>query len=93
MGSRLLRIFGQVQGVYYRDTAVSKALEMGVNGWVRNRTDGTVEALVVGDDERVNLFIAWAKIGPVNARVERVEVLETQVPEASHQQFVRLPTA
>ena len=47
MIARLLRIHGKVQGVYYRDTAVSRAADIGVHGWVRNRHDGTVEALVV----------------------------------------------
>lgn len=92
MIARLLRIHGKVQGVYYRDTAVSRAAEIGVHGWVRNRHDGTVEALVAGEGVRVEAFIAWSHEGSVAAVVERVEIEEVALPDELAG-FVRRPTA
>ncbi|AVY94723.1 MULTISPECIES: acylphosphatase [Microvirgula] len=76
MNSKLLRIHGKVQGVYYRDNAVAQAGELGVTGWVRNRHDGTVEALVCGATEAVEAFINWAHSGPADARVDKIELTD-----------------
>ncbi len=69
-----LRIYGRVQGVFFRSTMREVALELGVNGWVRNMPDGSVEAVVEGERERVEELIKWAHRGPPLAKVERVEV-------------------
>ncbi len=69
-----LRIYGRVQGVFFRSTMREVALELGVNGWVRNMPDGSVEAVVEGEKERVEELIKWAHRGPPLAKVERVEV-------------------
>jgi acylphosphatase len=74
--TRLLRITGRVQGVYYRASTVQQAQALGLRGWVRNRRDGSVEALATGPAEAVQALIEWAQRGPVMARVERVEVQE-----------------
>ena len=74
MAARRLRIHGFVQGVGYRWALVREAESLGASGWVRNRFDGTVEALVCGDDATVARLIAWARIGPDGADVSRVEV-------------------
>ncbi|QDF98607.1 acylphosphatase [Azoarcus sp. DD4] len=72
--ARLLRIHGRVQGVSYRASAQTEAVRLGLSGWVRNRHDGSVEALVSGRVEAVEDFIGWAHIGPPAARVDRVIV-------------------
>lgn len=92
MIARLLRIHGKVQGVYYRDTAVSRAADIGVHGWVRNRHDGTVEALVAGEGVLVEAFIAWAHEGSTAARVDRVEIVVIDLPDEL-EGFERRPTA
>lgn len=72
--TRLLRVHGRVQGVYYRASTVQQAERLGVSGWVRNRADGSVEALVQGAPDAVQALIDWAHQGPPHAQVERVEV-------------------
>ncbi len=68
-----LIIHGRVQGVFYRDWTVTTARQLGVNGWVRNLPDGTVEAHLEGDAEAVETMIATMQDGPPAARVERIE--------------------
>ena len=69
-----LRITGQVQGVGYRLWATRAGASMGLRGWVRNRTDGSVEALVTGATEAVAAMIEAARKGPSGARVTDVTV-------------------
>ena len=73
---RRLRIHGMVQGVWFRAWTVRTAREIGVTGWVRNRDDGSVEALAIGEPRAVEGFIATCHEGPPKARVERVDVEE-----------------
>ncbi len=65
---------GLVQGVSFRATLSSIAREAQVSGWVRNMTDGSLEALLEGDAESVQSVIRWVRRGPPGARVESVEV-------------------
>ncbi len=74
MVSQRLTIRGRVQGVGYRYAFCSEADRHGVSGWVRNRTDGSVEALVQGDAERVAALVRWARRGPPAARVDEVHI-------------------
>lgn len=74
--ARHLMIFGRVQGVFYRNWTMQTARELGLAGWVRNRLDGSVEAVVEGLGEAVERFIALAHQGPPAAQVARVEVIE-----------------
>lgn len=69
-----LVIYGRVQGVSYRDSMRRQAQNLGVNGWVRNRPDGAVEAVVQGAPGDVELIINWSKRGPQMAEVVRVDV-------------------
>jgi len=73
-----LKVHGRVQGVFYRDWTVATARELGVAGWVRNCSDGTVEAHLEGDDEAVQLMIERMRAGPPRARVERIDQEECE---------------
>ena len=68
-----LAITGRVQGVGYRDWAVATGQRLGLSGWVRNRTDGSVEAVVRGQALRSETFIAGCHAGPPLARVTAVD--------------------
>jgi acylphosphatase len=74
--ARHLTIHGHVQGVFYRGWAVETARELRLVGWVRNRHNGTVEAIVQGADAAVERFITLAHEGPPAAQVDSVEVRE-----------------
>jgi acylphosphatase len=90
--TRRLRIIGRVQGVGFRDALCSEALHRGVAGWVRNRADGSVEALLQGPPEPVAQLIAWARRGSPASRVDDVRV-EASDDEPAHAGFERRPTA
>jgi acylphosphatase len=70
---RQVLIHGFVQGVGYRAWTEYTALELGIQGWVRNRRDGSVEALFIAPPERVAAMIAACKEGPRGCRVERID--------------------
>jgi acylphosphatase len=72
--ARHLTIHGRVQGVWYRAWTVETARALDLTGWVRNRVDGSVEALVVGEADEIDRFIALAKNGPPAAQVERIDI-------------------
>ena len=74
--TRHLNIRGRVQGVGFRYEMQREARRHGVAGWVRNRSDGSVEAVVQGEEEAVAAVIAWAQHGPRSARVTDVQVSE-----------------
>ena len=74
MESVRLRITGNVQGVGYRLWATRQAARLGLRGWVRNRADGSVEALVTGDSDPVAAMIEACRTGPPGARVANVAV-------------------
>ena len=71
---RHLIITGRVQGVWFRGSMAQEAERLGVTGWVRNRADGSVEAMVAGTAEQVAAIMNWARRGPPNAAVEHVAV-------------------
>ena len=73
-----LRIFGRVQGVWFRESMRREAERLGVAGWVRNQPDGSVEAVAQGAPAAVDALVAWARIGPPQARVERIVETETE---------------
>ena len=78
--ARLLRIRGLVQGVGYRNALHHEATRLGLSGWVRNRSDGSVEALAAGTTAALEGLIAWARRGPPAARVEEVSWEAAQAP-------------
>lgn len=69
-----IRVFGKVQGVFYRATTKSVADDLRLTGWVRNEADGSVSIIAQG--KRVNELVEWTKKGPQFARVDRQEVKE-----------------
>lgn len=84
-----LKISGRVQGVGFRHHMCRVANELGVTGWVRNRRDGSVEAMVAGAPDAVEKIIAWARRGPGHAMVTAVEINESS---GSYERFDMLPT-
>jgi len=74
MQSARLRIAGRVQGVGYRAWAIETAARLQLRGWVRNRGDGSVEALVIGAEDAVAAMIEACREGPFAARVTEVQI-------------------
>ena len=81
MTHQRVRVFvkGKVQGVFFRQTLKVKAKQYGVFGWVKNLTDGRVEAVLEGDEQKVNYLVEWCRGGPANSRVEDVEIRNEKV--------------
>jgi len=74
MIARRVVVHGRVQGVGFRFAMVEAASAVGATGWVRNRRDGTVEALVQGDAAAVGALVAWCRRGPPAARVTDIAI-------------------
>ncbi|MCO7239872.1 acylphosphatase [Aeromicrobium sp. CnD17-E] len=72
-------VSGRVQGVFYRASLEQEAHAAGVAGWVRNRVDGTVEAVLEGERAAVERVLAWCRQGPARAEVADV-VVEDEEP-------------
>ena len=87
--TRRLKIRGRVQGVFFRESMRIEAERLHVAGWVCNRRDGTVEAVVHGTTEAVEAITRWARRGPLDADVAAVEVLEA---EGTFEHFEKRPT-
>ena len=86
---RHLHIFGRVQGVGFRYHFSEQAQWLDIKGWVRNRRGGSVEAMIQGTPESIEALLAWARVGPAAAEVERVDVTPT---EGSFSSFELRPT-
>jgi acylphosphatase len=89
MKAHLLRIEGRVQGVGFRDWILREAERLGLQGWVRNRRDGSVEALVAGQEAAVQSLLTACRRGPALARVDRIT--ETLAEPPDEPGFRRLP--
>ena len=72
MTGRSIRVFGHVQGVFYRAWTMQQAQMLGLKGWVRNRRDGSVEIEAWGDPAAIDALIEICRQGPSQARVERI---------------------
>ena len=90
MNAKRLIISGRVQGVGFREWMVEQARALGVSGWVRNRVDGSVEALVAGDIASVEELSRLCRRGPRMAEVTSIEEDMADPPE--HPGFRRVPT-
>ncbi len=80
---RRVIVTGRVQGVWYRQSCLREAVDAGVGGWVRNNADGTVEAVLEGDVDRVERVLAWMRSGPPRAVVTGVEYRD-EAPTGEH---------
>jgi acylphosphatase len=76
-----LRIEGQVQAVGYRNFIIEEARKLGVDGWVRNRSDGSVEALVSGETKAVEALIALCAKGPEGSRIKHIDMENVETPD------------
>ena len=85
-----VRVEGIVQGVGFRDFLLMAAMRNRLDGWVRNRSDGSVEALVSGPTKAVEAFVGAATQGPRGARVSAVDLHNSEPPAAKG--FDKLPT-
>ena len=90
-------IHGRVQGVGYRDFVEHEALRRGLEGWVRNRRDGSVETLIAGEALLLDEMIEVCRRGPAVARVERVDIEEAEARDLARrvagERFSMLPTS
>lgn len=78
--AKRLRVRGRVQGVFYRGWTVERARALGLDGWVRNRRDGSVEILVSGPSDAVDALIEQCREGPPVALVSEIDVEEEVEP-------------
>ncbi len=78
MVRRRVVVHGRVQGVFFRDSTREEARARRTGGWVRNRADGTVEAVFEGDDAAVQRMVEFCRGGPRSADVSEVEVFEEE---------------
>ena len=68
-----IKVYGKVQGVFFRQSTAAAANELGITGFVLNADDGTVEITACASQEKLNEFIKWCHHGPERARVDKVE--------------------
>lgn len=88
-----LRIEGLVQGVGYRVAFSRQARALLLSGWVRNRLDGSVEAMIAGDAAALQKIVDWSRRGPPGARVSKVVALDIDDAQVTLGKFEKLPTA
>jgi len=82
-----VRVYGDVQGVFFRYTTKKTAKKLGLCGWCQNEGDGSVHIVVEGEDKNVDKFVEWAKEGPPMARVEKIEVNDEKEGESLNKKF------
>jgi acylphosphatase len=90
METRRLVITGIVQGVGFRYAMLAQARLLGVTGWVRNRRDGSVEAVIAGDAGQLEAMLDWSRSGPAGAAVDNLMI---EIASGDYQDFELRPTA
>ncbi len=85
-----LMIVGRVQGVGFREFVMREARALGLKGWVRNRSNGSVEAVASGPDDKIKAFVGKCTRGPAAARVAHIDLERTEPP--AEQDFIAKPT-
>lgn len=79
-----LTVSGRVQGVGFRYYVQKKAVELGINGWVRNTVDGNVQIVAQGEESEIQTFTDYLYIGPPLARVDKISKVETKLLNVFH---------
>lgn len=92
MQARQVRVQGRVQGVGYRYACVQQAAALGISGWVRNRVDGSVEALLQGEPHQLERMCDWMRDQVPAAQVRQIDITPAQ-PSAGLEGFEQRPTA
>ncbi|OIO65516.1 hypothetical protein AUJ68_02790 [Candidatus Woesearchaeota archaeon CG1_02_57_44] len=82
-----LKVSGKVQGVFYREETRQKAAKLGLAGYAENKRDGTVEVLACGDEAKAKQLIEFCKVGPLLAKVDKVDVEYIDVPDDEYEGF------
>lgn len=90
--TRVVRVRGRVQGVGYRHACVQQARSLGITGWVRNRGDGSVEALLQGSSQQLALMCKFMRDGVDSALVEEMQLNGIAPPFARFDRFEQRPT-
>jgi acylphosphatase len=70
----VLKIYGRVQMVFFRDSTRRKARKLGLTGWVSNESDGTVKVVAEGEEKKLEELIKWCYNGPMLARIDKIDV-------------------
>ena len=89
---RRVRVHGHVQGVGFREACIDAARRCDVTGWVRNRMDGSVEAILQGTPEDVDALCLWLRDGDTPGLVDRVDIEPIEPPFPRCDRFERMPT-
>jgi acylphosphatase len=92
LATRLVRVRGRVQGVGYRYACVQQARALGITGWVRNRMDDSVEAMLQGTPEQLEQMCDWMNNDMPAALVEAMEITELSAPYPKFDRFEQRPT-
>lgn len=74
-----IRVFGRVQGVFFRSSARDEAVRLGIKGYTKNEPDGTVYMEIEGVEKNLEKFIDWCKKGPGHAQVEKIQVSQNNL--------------
>jgi len=74
-----IRVYGKVQGVFFRANAVRVATDLGITGWVKNEVDGSVQITAEGQEEQMQQLLSWCEKGPAYASVNRVDFSENDL--------------
>lgn len=86
--NKQVKITGKVQGVFFRKSTWEKAITLGLKGWVRNDSDGSVLVEMEGNHSSITEMEKWLRIGPPLAKVAFLEIIEGN--EKGHQEFLIL---
>lgn len=87
--NKTVRVFGKVQGVYFRQSTLTKAQELGIKGWVKNEPDGSVSAELEGEEAHISKMLEWMKKGPERASVDNLQISQGKVRDYQDFRIIR----